>query len=73
MYYGISLNVGGFGLDIYLTQFIFGLVELPARLGCLPLLQRLGRRICQTVFLILGGVACLVIVAIPEGNVHMYG
>ncbi|KAM7369867.1 hypothetical protein PAMP_011157 [Pampus punctatissimus] len=45
MYYGLSLNVGNFGLDIYLTQFIFGVVEIPARLGCLPLLQRFGRRI----------------------------
>ncbi|XP_033842190.2 solute carrier family 22 member 13b isoform X1 [Periophthalmus magnuspinnatus] len=66
MYYGISLNVGGFGLDIYLTQFIFGLVELPARLGSLPLLQRFGRRICQIVVLVLGGAACLVIIAIPK-------
>ncbi|XP_041669697.1 solute carrier family 22 member 13-like [Cheilinus undulatus] len=66
MYYGLSLNVGNFGLDIYLTQFIFGLVELPARLGCLPLLQRFGRKICQAVMLFLGGAACLVILAIPE-------
>ncbi|XP_072306995.1 solute carrier family 22 member 13-like isoform X2 [Eucyclogobius newberryi] len=66
MYYGISLNVGNFGLDIYLTQFIFGLVELPARLGSLPLLQRFGRRKCQTVVLVLGGTACLVIIAIPK-------
>ncbi|XP_020791405.1 solute carrier family 22 member 13b [Boleophthalmus pectinirostris] len=66
MYYGISLNVGNFGMDIYLTQFIFGLVELPARLGSLPLLQRFGRRMCQTVVLILGGTACLVIIAIPK-------
>lgn len=65
MFYGISLNVGNFGLDIYLTQFIFGLVELPARLGCLPLLQRFGRRISQSAMLILGGTSCLVIIAIP--------
>lgn len=65
MYYGISLNVGSFGLDIYLTQFIFGLVELPARLGCLPLLKKFGRRICQSAMLIMGGAACLVIIAIP--------
>uniref|UniRef100_A0AAV2LA18 Major facilitator superfamily (MFS) profile domain-containing protein n=1 Tax=Knipowitschia caucasica TaxID=637954 RepID=A0AAV2LA18_KNICA len=66
MYYGISLNVGSFGLDIYLTQFVFGLVELPARVGSLPMLQRFGRRICQTVVLVVGGVACLVIIAIPK-------
>lgn len=66
MYYGISLNVGSFGLDIYLTQFIFGVVELPARLGSLPMLQRFGRRRCLSAVLILGGAACLVIIAIPK-------
>uniref|UniRef100_A0A667YMD0 Solute carrier family 22 member 13b n=1 Tax=Myripristis murdjan TaxID=586833 RepID=A0A667YMD0_9TELE len=66
VYYGLSLNVGSFGLDIYLTQFIFGIVELPARLGSLPLLRFFGRRICQAGFLLFAGLACLVILAIPE-------
>uniref|UniRef100_A0A3Q1FR35 Solute carrier family 22 member 13b n=1 Tax=Acanthochromis polyacanthus TaxID=80966 RepID=A0A3Q1FR35_9TELE len=71
VYYGLSLNVGNFGLDIYLTQFIFGVVELPARLGSLPLLQRFGRRICQAGVLLFAGVACLVILVVPTGNVAM--
>ncbi|XP_071341208.1 solute carrier family 22 member 13-like isoform X2 [Trachinotus anak] len=66
MYYGLSLNVGNFGLDIYLTQFIFGVVEIPARVGSLPLLQRFGRRICQAGMLFFGGSACLGILAIPK-------
>ncbi|KAF3703634.1 Solute carrier family 22 member 13 Organic cation transporter-like 3 [Channa argus] len=65
MYYGLSLNVGNFGLDIYLTQFIFGLVEIPARLSCLPLIQHFGRRICQAGMLLFGGCACLGILAVP--------
>lgn len=69
MYYGLSLNVGNFGLDIFLTQFIFGLVEIPARLGCLPLMQRFGRRICQAGVLFFGGSACLGILGVPNGNV----
>lgn len=68
MYYGLSLNVGNFGLDIYLTQFIFGVVELPARLGSLPLLQLLGRKIVQAAVLIFGGCACLALIAIPRGT-----
>ncbi|XP_074549420.1 solute carrier family 22 member 13-like [Halichoeres trimaculatus] len=68
MYYGLSLNVGNFGLDIYLTQFIFGLVEIPARLGSLPLIQRLGRKKGQAGVLFFGGAACLVILAIPKGQ-----
>ncbi|XP_053198584.1 solute carrier family 22 member 13b isoform X1 [Scomber japonicus] len=66
MYYGLSLNVGNFGLDIYLTQFIFGMVEIPARLGCLPCIQRFGRRICLAGVLLFGGAACLGILAIPK-------
>ncbi|XP_077100713.1 solute carrier family 22 member 13b [Siphateles boraxobius] len=65
VYYGVSLNVGNFGLDIYLTQLIFGIAEFPARLACFPLIQRFGRRICQSAVLLLGGTACLVIPAIP--------
>lgn len=69
MYYGLSLSVGKFGLDIYLTQFIFGVVELPARLGSLPLLQCLGRKPIQAAVLIFGGCACLLLIAIPTGTV----
>ncbi|XP_034561796.1 solute carrier family 22 member 13-like [Notolabrus celidotus] len=66
IYDGLSLNVGNFGLDIYLTQLVFGLVEFPGRLCCLPLIQRFGRKICLAVLLFFGGAACLVILAIPR-------
>ncbi|KAI5617170.1 solute carrier family 22, member 13 [Silurus asotus] len=66
VYYGISLNVGNFGLDIYMTQLIFGIAEFPARLSCYPLVERFGRKKSQSVALLLGGTACLVILAIPE-------
>ncbi|XP_035980751.1 solute carrier family 22 member 13-like [Fundulus heteroclitus] len=66
MYYGFSLNVGNFGLDIYLTQFIFGVVEVPARVGILPFLQHFGRKICQATVLLFGGVACLCVLVVPK-------
>ncbi|XP_076617943.1 solute carrier family 22 member 13-like [Chaetodon auriga] len=66
LYYGLSLNVGSFGLNIYLTQFIFGLVEVPANLGGLALIQRFGRKICQASFLFAGGAACLFVLAVPN-------
>ncbi|XP_034561800.1 solute carrier family 22 member 13-like [Notolabrus celidotus] len=66
LYYGLALNVGNFGLNIYLTQLIFGFVEIPGNLGSLLILQNFGRRICQASFCILGGAACLVILAIPK-------
>ncbi|XP_074550161.1 solute carrier family 22 member 13-like [Halichoeres trimaculatus] len=66
IYDGLSLNVGNFGLDIYLTQLVFGLVEFPGRLGCLPLIQRFGRKTCLAALLLFGGAACLVVLAIPR-------
>ncbi|XP_061614765.1 solute carrier family 22 member 13b isoform X1 [Phyllopteryx taeniolatus] len=66
MYYGLSLNVGNFGLNIYLTQFIFGLAEVPARLVSLPLIGRFGRRRCEAILLMVGGAACLAVIAVPE-------
>ncbi|XP_042372689.1 solute carrier family 22 member 13-like, partial [Plectropomus leopardus] len=66
MYYGLSLNVGSFGPNMYLTQFIFGAVEIPALLSSLALIQHFGRRICQSGFLFFGGAACLMVLAIPK-------
>ncbi|KAM9337190.1 solute carrier family 22 member 13-like [Symphorus nematophorus] len=66
LYYGLSLNVGSFGLNIYLTQFIFGVAELPAQLSCLVLTQRFGRRITQAGLLFFAGAACLLVLAIPK-------
>uniref|UniRef100_UPI0037E7AD21 solute carrier family 22 member 13-like n=1 Tax=Semicossyphus pulcher TaxID=241346 RepID=UPI0037E7AD21 len=66
LYYGLSLNVGSFGLNIYLTQFIFGIAEIPANLTAMALIQTFGRRISQGSFLMFGGAACLVVLAIPN-------
>ncbi|KAM9199053.1 LOW QUALITY PROTEIN: solute carrier family 22 member 13-like [Mergus octosetaceus] len=66
VYYGLSLSVTDFGLDIYLTQLAFGAVELPARISCIFLLQWFGRKKCQAVLLLLAGVMCLLIAGIPE-------
>uniref|UniRef100_A0A8C3MA31 Uncharacterized protein n=1 Tax=Geospiza parvula TaxID=87175 RepID=A0A8C3MA31_GEOPR len=66
VYYGLSLNVTNFGLDIYLTQLAFGAVEIPARFACIFTLQWFGRRKTQAVLLVLSGLVCLIITAIPE-------
>lgn len=66
LFYGLSLNVGNFGLNIYLTQLIFAVVEIPANLCGLTLIQRFGRRICQACLLLFGGAACLVVLAVPK-------
>lgn len=68
LYYGLSLNTGGFGLNLYLTQFIFGVVEIPAILSCLFLIQHFGRKIPQAGFLFFGGVTCFMVLVIPKGT-----
>uniref|UniRef100_A0A3Q3AUD9 Solute carrier family 22 member 13b n=1 Tax=Kryptolebias marmoratus TaxID=37003 RepID=A0A3Q3AUD9_KRYMA len=66
MYYGLSLNVGSFGLDIYLTQLIFGFVEIPANMSAWRMIQHFGRRMCEAGFLFFGGASCLLTLAIPK-------
>uniref|UniRef100_A0A8C1G2D0 Solute carrier family 22 member 7b, tandem duplicate 1 n=1 Tax=Cyprinus carpio TaxID=7962 RepID=A0A8C1G2D0_CYPCA len=54
-YYGNSLNISGFGLNLYLTQFIYGAIELPSKLVAYLCLDKLGRRYSQVGTLITTG------------------
>uniref|UniRef100_G3SPF1 Solute carrier family 22 member 13 n=1 Tax=Loxodonta africana TaxID=9785 RepID=G3SPF1_LOXAF len=53
VYFGLGLQVGDFGLDIYLTQLIFGAVEVPSRCCSIFTMQRLGRKWSQLGALVL--------------------
>ncbi|KAA0707601.1 Tau-tubulin kinase 1 [Triplophysa tibetana] len=55
IYYGISFNITGFGLNIYLTQFVYGVIEIPAKVGTYLVLDRIGRRNGQAWSLIIAG------------------
>nr|XP_061792326.1 solute carrier family 22 member 7-like [Nerophis lumbriciformis] len=46
-YYGISLNISGFGLNLYLTQFIFASTELPMKIALYFLMEKIGRKVSQ--------------------------
>lgn len=65
VYYSLSLNISDFGMNIYLTQMIFGLVEMPARTITLFTLNR-SRKLSQLAFLAVGGTACLLTIFIPR-------
>uniref|UniRef100_A0A8D2QCZ9 Solute carrier family 22 member 7 n=1 Tax=Zonotrichia albicollis TaxID=44394 RepID=A0A8D2QCZ9_ZONAL len=59
-YYGLSMNLTGFGLSIYFSQFVFGVIEIPAKMAMYVLVNRIGRRQSQAWTLILAGVSlCL--------------
>lgn len=68
VYYSLSLQVGDFGLDIYLTQLIFGAVEVPARFLSIPMMEKLGRKWSQFCALTLAGTMCIIIIFIPGGT-----
>ncbi|XP_028285446.1 solute carrier family 22 member 13 isoform X2 [Parambassis ranga] len=64
VYYGLSLGVSRLGTDLYLTQFVFGLIEIPAR-SLVLLVLPYSRRLSQSGFLAVGGLACLLMLAVP--------
>uniref|UniRef100_A0A3P9AN87 Solute carrier family 22 member 6 n=1 Tax=Esox lucius TaxID=8010 RepID=A0A3P9AN87_ESOLU len=66
-YYGISFNITGFGLNIYLTQFVYGAIELPAKLSVYYLLDKVGRRNTEVASLLGAGVCLGINIFIPRG------
>ncbi|KAM4584165.1 solute carrier family 22 member 7a [Odontesthes bonariensis] len=55
LYYGISFKISGFGVSIYLTQFIYAAIEVPAKILTFFVLDWIGRRNGQAWFLITTG------------------
>ncbi|MED6246845.1 hypothetical protein ATANTOWER_024721, partial [Ataeniobius toweri] len=65
LYYGISFKISGFGVSIYLTQFIYGAIEVPAKIFTFFILDVIGRRNGQAWFLMTTGALIGVNIAIP--------
>uniref|UniRef100_A0A673AW14 Solute carrier family 22 member 6 n=1 Tax=Sphaeramia orbicularis TaxID=375764 RepID=A0A673AW14_9TELE len=66
-YYGISLNITGFGLNMYLTHFIYAAIEFPAKLMAYFFLNKIGRRKCQAGTLLLTGTCIFINIFMPKG------
>ncbi|XP_030642846.1 solute carrier family 22 member 7-like [Chanos chanos] len=64
-YYGISLNITGFGLSLHLTHFIYAITELPAKLLIYISLNKIGRRYSQVGTLVLTGSCILINILMP--------
>lgn len=72
-FYGISFNITGFGLNIYLTQFVYGAIELPAKLSAYYLLDKVGRRNTEVGSLLGAGICLAVNIFLPRGECFFCG
>lgn len=59
-YFGLTLNVTNLGKNDFLNFFLLSSVELPAFPLALLLMEKVGRRWSNTIFVLLTGIACLV-------------
>ncbi|XP_078506634.1 solute carrier family 22 member 7-like [Lissotriton helveticus] len=54
-YYGISLNITGFGLNMYMTTFIYGAIEIPFKLTLYFFIEKRSRRQIQAWSILVSG------------------
>ncbi|XP_015671903.1 solute carrier family 22 member 7 [Protobothrops mucrosquamatus] len=67
-YYIVSMNISGFGLGMYMTQFVFGFIEVPAKLLVFVMVNRVGRRKSQAGALILSGLFMGINLIVPTSQ-----
>ncbi|XP_048475580.1 solute carrier family 22 member 6-A-like [Rhincodon typus] len=65
-YYGLAIDLQGFGVNIYLIQIIFGAVDIPAKVIAFLFMSLIGRRFTQGTSLILAGSFNLANIFVPK-------
>lgn len=71
-YYGISLNITGFGLNPYLTQFIFASIEMPLKIGVYFFLEKVGRMPGEMGSLLLTGLCLFINIFVAKGYFEFF-
>lgn len=61
------MNISGFGLNVYLTQFIYAAIEVPAKLMVYFLLRVIGRKTCQAGTLLVTGTCIAINIFLSKG------
>ncbi|NXF40836.1 S22A6 protein, partial [Nyctibius bracteatus] len=64
-YYGLAMDLQGFGVDIYLSQLVFGAVDIPAKLASVLAISCVGRKVAQGGSLALAGICILANIVVP--------
>ncbi|KAK1788186.1 hypothetical protein P4O66_016647 [Electrophorus voltai] len=64
-YYGLSMDLQKFGVNIYLIQVIFGAVDIPSKIIVTVCMSTIGRRLSQCGALVLSGVAIFINLLVP--------
>lgn len=67
-FYGLALDLQTLDSNIFLLQVLIGVVDIPAKIGSLLLLSRLGRRPTQAGSLVLSGLCILANTLVPYGE-----
>ncbi|NXH87724.1 S22A6 protein, partial [Edolisoma coerulescens] len=65
-YYGLAMDLQGFGFNVYLSQLVFGAVDIPAKLLSVLVISCLGRRAAQGGSLALAGLCILANIFVPS-------
>ncbi|XP_044276348.1 solute carrier family 22 member 15-like isoform X2 [Varanus komodoensis] len=70
VYYGLTLNAGELGGNLYLNVALSGLVEVPAFPLCMFFIEKSwsGRRRSTTAFLIFAGLSCIFTMCLPANS-----
>ncbi|XP_064467603.1 solute carrier family 22 member 13-like [Ornithodoros turicata] len=67
-YYVGSLHLGRLGLDVYATYSVTSAFELPMNIICILVLDRLGRRWPNFMFMLIGGVVSIIMVIVKTDS-----
>lgn len=67
-YYGLVLNINQFAGDPYVNTVLSGVVEVPSIALSILILLKMGRRWPCCLTLVVGGVACLLTLLVPQSK-----